>query len=334
MSERLRYGVIGLGFIGGMHARVVAEDPCAKLVAVADLDKSLADTAASTYGCDAYSNYQDLLKRQDIDAVSICVPEPYHATTAIAAANAKKDMLVEKPLAQNLSEIHDIMDAVQANDVRIMVGHVLKFDPRYVQLKDAIKSGQLGEISSLTLKHTNSVVTVQRLLGKISVFYYLGVHDLEWIIDYCKPAKPVKVYCQAVAKINQYANDVDTIFMIVNFDNGILANIELNWAHPDNPASGFGLYAEVTGSKGRGRISIDEQGLEIITRDAVSYPDSLLWPVFNGSLHGDLKCEINHFVQSIQNKGPFFVDVDDATLAVALIEAATESIKTGLPVSL
>lgn len=334
MSEKLRMGVIGLGFIGGMHTRVIAEDPHAELVAVADLDKGLADNFAEKYGCVAYADYQEMLIRDDIDAVSICVPEPYHVAPAVAAAAAKKDILIEKPLARTLKEIGEIMDAVNENGVRLMVGHVLKFDPRYVQLKDAINNGDLGEISSLTLKHCNSVATVQRLQGKISIFYYLGVHDLEWIIDYCKPAKPTKVYCQAVSKINLYANDVDAVFMIVNFDSGALANIELNWAHPDNPASGFGLYAEITGSKGRGRITIDEQGLEIITADCVSYPDSLLWPVFNGKLQGDLKKEINHFIQAVINKEPFIINVDDATLAVALIEAAMTSIKTGEPVIL
>ena len=138
-----------------------------------------------------------MLKKADIDAVDICVPEDFHVAPAVAAANAKKDILLEKPIAKTVAESLEIKKAVDDNGVRMMIAHICKFDPRYVQLNDAIKAGKLGEITTLALKRTNSMGTPKRLKGKVSFFYYMGVHDIEWMLDYNSTTKPVKVYCQA-----------------------------------------------------------------------------------------------------------------------------------------
>jgi len=329
MEKKLRIGLIGAGFIGALHARIISENPCAELVAVADVSKEVCDAFAKEYGCDSFTDYNEMLKRDDIDAVDICVPEDYHLGPAVAAANAKKQIFIEKPIAKTVKEAKEIKEAADKNGVRIMVAHVLKFDPRYVQLNDAIKNGELGELTSLHLKRTNARSTPIRLKGKISFFYYLGVHDIEWMLDYNKAARPVKVYCQASSKVNKSINQLDTAFMIVTFDNGSVGNIELSWALPENPASGFMTSVEVIGDKGIGLIQIDNQGLEIITEDTVSYPDALHWPTYNGKIQGDLREEVDHFVESTLNNTPYVVSTDNAIDAIAVIEAAMKSIDSG-----
>lgn len=332
MKNELKFGLIGAGFIGSLHARIIAENPCAKLVAVADVSKQTAEEIANKYGCEYYADYNEMLKHADIDAVDICVPEKYHMGPAVAAANAKKHILIEKPIAVNLEESLKIKDAAEKNGVRLMVAHLLKFDPRYVQLNDAIKRGEFGKITSLFLKRTNARSTPIRLKGAVSIFYYLGVHDIEWLLDYNKAAKPTKVYCQASSMINKPLNDLDTVFLIVNFDNGSIGNVELSWAFPDNSACGFATSVEIIGENAAGYIQVDNQGVEIVAENQVYYPDALHWPEYNGKIQGDLKEEIDHFTQAMLNNEEFLVDTDNAVLAVAVIDAAMESIKTGRPV--
>lgn len=331
--KKLRVGVIGLGFIGGLHARIWAESDIAELVAVADINEALAKQTAEQHGCAAYSDYNEMLKRDDIDAVSICVPEDFHVAPAVAAANAKKAILLEKPIAKTVKEAMEIKKAVDDNGVRMMIAHVLKFDPRYVQLNEAIQSGKLGDISTLALKRTNSQGTPKRLKGKVSFFYYMGVHDIEWMLDYNRAAKPVKVYCQA-SNIVLKGIDTDAAFMTVTFDNGSVATVELNWAFPENGVCGFMTAVEAVGTKAAALLNVDNQGLLIADPASVELPDALHWPVYNGQIQGDLKEELNHFARATLNGSDYLVDTDNAIRAIRVIEAAMESIETGMPVVL
>lgn len=331
--DKLRIGVIGLGFIGKLHARVWAENPQAQLVAVADIYEPAAKAVGDEYGCAVYTDYNEMLKRDDLDAVDICVPEDFHVAPAVAAAEAKKNFIIEKPIAKTVKEANEIKDAAEKNGVRMMVAHLLKFDPRYVQLNDAIEDGKIGTVTSLALKRTNSKGTPKRLKGKVSYFYYMGIHDIEWMLTYNKAAKPVRVYAQESEIVNK-GLDKDATFVTVTFDNGSIGSVELNWAFPENGACGFMTYAEVVGSKGAAVLHVDDQGLAVYSGADVEYPDALHWPIYNGKLLGDLKEELAHFADATLNGKPYLVDTGNAIAAVAIAEAAMESIKTGQVVTL
>lgn len=333
--KRCKMAVIGLGYIGGLHARIIAESDNTELVAIADLNKQLADKCAAQYGCRVYTDYNEMLEKEEIDAVDICVPEDFHVQTAVDVANAKKDFMIEKPLAKTLEGCLTIKEAVDANRVRMMVAQVCKFDPRYVELKESIRRGDLGEISAMAFKRGNPVSTANRLQGKVSFFYYLGIHDIEMMVDYNMPAKPVKVYAQASSKKNSHMDrDLDAAFVIVNFDNGVVGNIHLCWAYPDNSAMGIWSVAEVTGTKGMGLVNIRNQGLEIMTDDQESFPDTLLWPEYYGKIQGGLKEEIIHFADATMNDKLYAVDTECCIRGVAIAEAALKSIQTGEPIEL
>lgn len=331
--EKLRIGVIGLGFIGQLHVRIWSENPEVKLIGVADVVEKVAKETGGCYQCDFYTDYQDLLNRGDLDAVDICVPEDFHMAPALAAAKEKKHILIEKPIAKTVEEAMTIKKAAQDNGVRLMVAHVLKFDPRYVQLNDAIENGKIGTVTSLALKRTNSRGTPLRLRGKVSYFYYMGIHDLEMMLTYNKGAKPVRVYAQESCIVNK-GLDKDAAFVTVTFDNGSVGSLELNWAFPENGACGFMTGAEVVGTQGAAILNVDNQGLAVFTGQTVEYPDVLHWPEYNGNIMGDLKEELAHFANATITGKPYLVDTDNAIAAVALVEAAVESIETGRVVNL
>lgn len=331
--KKLRVGVIGLGFIGGLHARIWAESDIAELAAVADVNGEAAARAAAQYGCASYTDYHELLQDPDIDAVDICVPEDFHVAPAVAAAVAKKAILLEKPIAKTAAEAEEIQKAAQDNGVRLMIAHILKFDPRYVQLSEAIRSGRQGEISTLALKRTNSQATPKRLRGKVSFFYYMGIHDIEWMLDYNRAARPVRVYCQA-SSVALKGLDTDAAFLTVTFDNGSVGTLELNWAFPENGICGFMTAVEAVGTKAAAMLNVDNQGLLIADEASVELPDALHWPVYNGQLQGDLKEELNHFARATLSGEAYLVDTDNAIAAVRVVEAAMESIRTGMPVQL
>ncbi|MDR1502041.1 MAG: Gfo/Idh/MocA family oxidoreductase [Prevotella sp.] len=334
MTKELKIGIIGLGFIGDVHVKVLAENPCANLIAVCDINEGLAQKYAQVYGCKCYTDYDEMLRDADIEAVDICVPEDYHVAPAVAAANAKKHILLEKPIAKTVVEALEIKNACEKNGVRLMINHILKFDPRYVSLFDEVKKGTMGEISQIFVKRQNPRLVAERMRGRVSFLYYLGVHDIEWMLSYMMDKKPIKVYAQRNNVINRTVNDFDTIFILVNFECGALGCVNISWNLPKNDAVGIFSTVELIGSKGMGMVDIRNQGCEIVTDSSTFFPDALHWPTYNDNVQGDMRMAIDSFIQCTLAGKPYYVDTDNAILAVKVIEAAFKSIDTGIPVEL
>jgi len=330
MLEKLKVGVVGLGLIGGMHARIVSELLNAELVAVSDINETIGNEVAERYSCAYYKDFKKMYDEGGLDAVCICTPDEFHVENALYAAEKGINILVEKPIAKTEAESRLIVEAVNKFGVRLMVAHVLRFDPRYVQLQSAIDRGELGEIIHMHFRRTNPRANGRRLKGKVSIFYFIGVHDFEMMCSYAK-SKPCRAYAQRVSKINSDIGCEDSVFSVVNFENGAIGTVELCWALPQNTALGINTYAEVVGTTAAGYVNIMDQGVSIINDTNVYYPDTLHWPEYNGRIMGDLKEEIQHFVTATLENKPYLVDTDNAIMAVKVIEACLKSIDTGLP---
>ena len=169
--DTLRIAIIGAGYFGQLHSSVFKGIPNAKVTAVMNRSIGKAEDVAREHGARACSTLDELFCKDDFDAVSICVPEAAHADTAIYCAEHKKHILLEKPIATSAADARRIQKAAKDNGVRLMVAHVLKFDPRYVQLNDAVKSGQLGEISSAYVRRNGPRAVGERFGGKVSFLH-------------------------------------------------------------------------------------------------------------------------------------------------------------------
>ncbi|MEM3551915.1 MAG: Gfo/Idh/MocA family oxidoreductase [Candidatus Bathyarchaeia archaeon] len=144
--KKVNLGVIGLGFIGKVHLRNCLNLDSAKIIAAADTSKKALNYAKAFGIKYLFTDYHELLKLKDLDAVIISLPTYLHAECAISAIEEGKHVFLEKPLARNLKEGHKIVSAVRKNGVKFMVGYPLRFDPDFVNLKSQIESGVLGDI--------------------------------------------------------------------------------------------------------------------------------------------------------------------------------------------
>jgi UDP-N-acetylglucosamine 3-dehydrogenase len=331
MPERLKVGVIGLGLIGSLHARIVYEAPHAELVAVADINGGTAKEYGERFSCSYYTDFRKMCDEEALDAVCVCTPDEFHLENAAYAAKKGIHLLIEKPLAKTEAEAREIVRAAEAAGVRMMVAQLLHFDPRYARLKETVQGGQIGDLIHMYFKRTNPRANGRRLGGKVSIFHFIGVHDID-MMCWCAQSKPTGAYCRRVSKINADIGCEDTVMAIIDFENGAVGSLELCWALPQNTALGINTYAEVVGSEGAAYVNIImDQGVSLITKDEVVYPDTLNWPEYNGSILGDLKEEIHHFITATQKGLPYIVDTENAITAVKVIEACFKSIETGLP---
>ncbi len=145
-TATLGVGIIGTGRVSGGHAKAVKETATTRLVAAADVDQARVEKFAEMNYCDAYTDYNELLKRDDIDFVIIALPHWLHYGATVAAAAAKKHIFIEKPMAMTLDECDRMAEAAEKNGVKIMDGHSEHYMAPNITARRILHSGQLGEI--------------------------------------------------------------------------------------------------------------------------------------------------------------------------------------------
>lgn len=145
-NEEVGLGIIGLGERGRIHLQNCLHLKDAKLVAVADSSKKAIKYARDMNVKDCYSNYEDLLKNEAIDAVVISLPNFLHLESAVKASEAGKDIFLEKPLAPSSKQGEKILSSVAKNKVKLMLGYDMRFKPKLWELREKISDGFFGEV--------------------------------------------------------------------------------------------------------------------------------------------------------------------------------------------
>jgi predicted dehydrogenase len=142
----LKVAVVGAGYIGQLHANIIAENiDYARVVAVVDPIPDKGRQLAESVGAKYYSCYDTMLSEADVDTVAICTPTFLHAEMVAKAAHGGKNIFCEKPLAVSIEQADQMVDAVRAAGVNAMAGHVLRFWPEYVRVKEIADGGELGK---------------------------------------------------------------------------------------------------------------------------------------------------------------------------------------------
>lgn len=154
--RKLGLGLIGLGLIGRSHLRNCLSLNTAELVAVADVSKKALAFARNMGVRTQYEKYEELLKDTRVDAVIIALPTFLHRTCAQRAAEAGKDILIEKPLARNLPEAKEIISSAEKNGVKLAVAYPYKFNGKFIEIKRSLVNGELGDIQVAYATHLGS----------------------------------------------------------------------------------------------------------------------------------------------------------------------------------
>jgi predicted dehydrogenase len=171
-GRRLRVGVVGVGHLGRIHARIYHENPDCDLVAVVDADAGRAGALAEELGCAAATSGEELVGR--VDAVSVAVPTVHHAAVAVPLLEAGIPCLVEKPLAADLEQADRILDAGRRGGAALAVGHVERFQPGVRVV------AELGLRPRFIECHRLSTFSFRSM--DIGVVHDLMIHDLDLVL--------------------------------------------------------------------------------------------------------------------------------------------------------
>lgn len=147
----MNVGIIGLGMISNAHCAGYRSSKNSQLVAGSDLIDSRRDEAQKKYGIQVYADYREILRRDDIEIVSVCTPDPTHARIALEAIAAGKHVMIEKPMALTLDDCDKIIDAARSSHVAVSTVFTYRFNPFFRRMSALIKDEQMGKLAAASI---------------------------------------------------------------------------------------------------------------------------------------------------------------------------------------
>lgn len=342
MKEKYNFAVIGCGHIGKRHCNIIKELPEANLVAVCDIKKEKVDEYAKQFGAKTYYDYNEMLKDEDIDVITICTPSGMHAKMTIDSANAKKHVICEKPMAMNLEECDQMIESCKQNNVRLFVVKQNRFNEPVALLKQAIEKQKLGKpylISARVLWNRNEQYYKDEpwrgtkeqdggaLMNQSSHFVDL----LCWLGGDIK-----KVY----SKMDTFNHDIeteDTGVVILEFANGAIGAIEYTTCIYDKNLEGSFTFFGTKGSVKIGGKYLNE--IEHWNVEGMPAPVVInkLKPNYYGTYQGSAANHgkvFENVIDILKGRTNKTTEGRDARKAVEVIIAAKKSAETGQPVEL
>lgn len=326
--DKVRFGIIGLGFFGEKHAEVLADMRGVELAAVCTRRDARRREVADRFGVrKRYADYRELLADPDIDAVSVVTHFYDHRDITVAALDAGKHVFLEKPMAETVADCDAIVSAAERASGMFMVGHICRFDTRVSGAKKAIENGQIGRIVSMHAARNLPSGIGAQVLDKISPLMGDGIHDTDvmlWLSD----SRIKTVYAQNV-RVREFKHP-DIGWAMYRFEDGAIGVIETVWFLPASTPFQIDARMEIIGTEGAIYIDCGNAGLTIHSGDGQHIPDTAYWPDLHGASVGALRNEISYFVDCVSTgTPPTVVTPAEARAAVAVIGAAEKSADTG-----
>ncbi len=216
--SKLKVAVVGTGALGRHHSRIYSELETAELVAVADCNAPSAQAVAEKYGSQWFGDHRELLGL--VDAVSIAVPTTVHFAVASEFLNAGIPVLVEKPLASNLSEARQLVELAASKNIPLQVGHVERFNPAFLAARDSCGPPRYIRAERLSNYAFRSM--------DIGVVHDLMIHDLDLVMNLAgSPVRKVEAFGICILGGNE-----DCVQARVTFENGCIADFTANRVCP------------------------------------------------------------------------------------------------------
>jgi UDP-N-acetylglucosamine 3-dehydrogenase len=326
--DRLRIGVIGLGWFGEIHCEAIIGIPNLELAALCTRTESRLDDLSRKFAVKTtYTDYTKLLADPNIDAVSIVTMWDQHTEPAIAALEAGKHVFLEKPMASTVADCRKIIAAATRSKGILQVGHICRFNPRYRAARQAIAEGRIGKIVSLASRRNIPAAWTPTILNKIGPIVGDAIHDTDLMLWFTGD-RIVSAYAQTVDVRGLRFPDIGQT--MYRFAGGATATLETVWCMPVKTPYDIDERMNITGTEGFIQIQDTFPNLGIADGTRFHSPDTTYWPMFEGARGGALREEFSYFAGSaLKGRKPEIGTPEDAMAALEATLAAEESARTG-----
>lgn len=310
------------------YAAALTTMPGTELVAIADENEERGKAAAAQFGTTWIADYREAVARDDVDAVVVCSENVHHKAMTIAAAEAGKHVLCEKPLATTVEDAQAMIDACKQHGVKLQTAFPVRFNSSVVALRDAIRSGAIGETLTIVARNPGycpgSWFVDPALSGGGAVIdHTVHVVDvLRWIYD----AEFTEVYAEIDTRMHDIEGD-DTGLLMLKMSNGVPVSLDTSWSRPSSWPIWGGVTIDVIGETGVLFVDAFNDTYEIAEDRTPRYA----WePV---EVSGDPEM-IAAFIDAVRNDTEPPVTGEDGLRAVQVALCAYESARTNAPVAI
>ena len=348
MSKKLKIGVIGNGGISGVHLRAYSLNPNVEIYALCDINEEAMNRRAKEYNVTRlFTDVNEMVKLPELDAVSVCTWNSAHAECAIAALNAGKHVLCEKPMAINAEQAEKMKEAAEKNGKLLMIGFVRRFGNDCAIVRDFIENDFFGELYYAKTTYLRRKGSPGGWFGDKSrsgggPLIDLGVHVIDLARYLMGGCKPVSVYGATFHKLGDkrhikakadYVSDSrskqdvfdveDMATALVRFDNGSVLQVEASFTlNLEKDKGTIELFGTKAGAKLDPELSIYTDINGYLANVELTAPTAL-------SFEGLFENEINHFVDCVMNGTPCRAPAEDGIMLMRILDGIYESARTG-----
>jgi myo-inositol 2-dehydrogenase/D-chiro-inositol 1-dehydrogenase len=327
----MRFGIIGAGRIGKIHAGNIAARRDCELRLIADADQAAAEALAAATGAKV-AGIDAIMVATDIDAVAICAPTDMHADLIEKAARAKKAVFCEKPVDLDANRIRECLKVVKGAGAPLMIGFNRRFDPNFAAVRQRIGEGAIGAVEIVQITSRDPAPPPASYIARSGGLYRdMMIHDFD-MARFLLGEEPVVVSAFGAALVDKAigeAGDVDTAVVILQTKSGKVAEI----SNSRRATYGYDQRIEVHGSKGMLRAeNVYESTVQFA--GAQGFSGDKILNFFLERYAGAYRDEIAAFVTAVSSGKAPSPSGEDGLRAQLLADAADLSRRTGQSVTL
>jgi predicted dehydrogenase len=340
-NGKINVGIIGTGWIGEIRAKVCAKSALVEDVHVAEIDPAkLARVGEDIRAKTATTDYQELLRRDDIDAIFVCsTPETTHYPITKDCLLARKHILLEKPMGLELKEADEMIRLAKTEGLKFTIGYTQRFNPKYAYVKQSLVNGTLGRPVTALVSRNVSRSIGNKIGGRIrlSPAVMEATHDIDFILWCLEGIKPIRVYSEVVYRVMEKTHGVpDCQWIIVTMEDGTVFTIGAGWALPPGYPHFSSATIEFVATEGALLIDDSHRDVVLNTMDkGMVLPLSTMPGEQVGQVYqGPMEAETIHFLEAVALDRPVLVTPREARQVMEVTLAADLSADRHQPVSL
>ena len=338
--RKVNIAVIGTGWIGELRARTCAQDARVGNLYLVDPKTERAEQLAGTYRARRWARDHEEILDEAIDAVIIsAAPETLHYPIARQWLWSGRHVLLEKPMALRLHEADELVDLARQKGVKLTIGYTQRYNPKFAYAKQCIEDGTLGKpVTAMISRHvTRSLGAKIAGRGDLGPAQMEATHDVDLMCWWMAPARPVRVYAQAVDGVMKAEYGLpDSVWGIVTMDDGTAFTFGANWNLPLESPGFAGATVELICSEGA--MFIDDTHKDTILTTMKSGAQRVLATMpgqpTRHVYQGPMEAETRAFLDYVCDDQPVLVTPEEALVVMEVTIAADMSAERGVPISL
>ena len=330
----LRMGVIGTGIMGELHIKVYQAEPRAVVCAVCDRVEDTVNRVGEKYGIRSrYTSAEEMLEKEDLDAVSVATPDFAHFEPVKACLEAGKHVLCEKPFTTDVAEADGLCALAGQRGVKLQVAYSHRWLPPYHRTRVAIENGEIGEPIVGYARKNDTLFVATDYIGwaeKSTPSMFLSAHDID-LMRWYFGSEGVEAHGYGTKKVLA-ARGLDTYDVIqaqVKFASGAYATFEAGWVYANTYPTLTDSFLQVIGTKGHISHDRAEESMTMTTEKAFSYPKTFLAGEIYGKVGGAFQACLASFIDCIVDDTEPHVTARDGRQVTAILCAIDKAVRTG-----